>query len=89
MYGMADEQLTTPGQFWEHFKVSRVTFDDLVRVLSHDLMPADHAVRDDLVMPYEAIGMALHFMCHKGEAESTAKVFGRGAPTVAVGRSGL
>ena len=54
----------------------------LVDELGDALKPEDHAFRRDLIHPEEAIGLALHFMTHKGEANTTAEIFSRGAATV-------
>jgi hypothetical protein len=73
---------TTHRDFYEHFKCSKETFRWLVDQLGPQLRHKDKAFRPDLVQPAEGIALALHYLTHKGEGTTTAKLFCRGDATV-------
>ena len=82
MEWLLDDGLTSARTFREHFKCTKDTFRYIVSELAPYLAPADRAFRPDLVQPAEAVGMALHYMTHKGEGNDTANLFARGASTI-------
>lgn len=82
MEWLLDEDKTDDPTFRRYFKCSRESFQKIVRDLTPRLTADANSFRADTVQPCEAIGIALHVMCHKGEGDTTADVFARGSTTV-------
>jgi len=76
MEWLLDEDKADDPTFHRYLKCSRESFQKIVCDLTPRLTAGANSFRADKVRPCEAIGMALHVMCHKGDGDTTADVAG-------------